>query len=172
MKSEAIYRLYQLTKIDIKLLHERAKKSRLSSQDLYDFFSVTGKFPSDLAEGLIAAIGIRTFIYNWQCGVFIKEKMLEDKLLGGVIQPKNTMEKVTIGRIVEFFPSGVEGDLVLPNGMKSAPAMVVQVFGEHVNLNVFTADPDGNPVKQAWSVRHKSDAAPEGEKCWEWPTRE
>lgn len=85
--------------------------------------------------------------------------------------------KVTIGRIVEFHPNKNENGLKLPNNMESAPAMVVQVFNKYVNLNVFTADPNGNPVKQAWSVCHKSDVPlqneviGEGTSYWDWLPR-
>ncbi len=76
-------------------------------------------------------------------------------------------QKITIGRIVEFFPGTTAGCLSLPNSMTSAPAMAVQVFEQHVNFNVFTADPKEAPVKQAWSVNHKSKAT-EGEAYWDW----
>lgn len=78
-------------------------------------------------------------------------------------------QKITIGRIIEFFPGK---KITLPNNMTSAPAMVVQVFDNSVNLNVFTANPNGDPVIQAWSVSHK-----DSEFCipdnghWDWPSR-
>ncbi len=84
------------------------------------------------------------------------------------------MEDVTIGRIVEFFPNGNEYN-PLPNNMVTAPAMVVQVFGPHVNLNVFTAETSGNPVKPAWSICHRSDVPLDehgqvvpGVSYWDW----
>lgn len=69
-------------------------------------------------------------------------------------------QKITIGRIVEFFPGKSEYDLKLPNGMQSAPAMVVQMFtndpeGEanYSNLLVFVAASD-NTTQNALSVAH------------------
>lgn len=79
-------------------------------------------------------------------------------------------QKVSMGRIVEFFPNTGENDESLPNGMQSAPAIVTQVFDKHVNLNVFVASPDGKPVISEWSVEHKS-TAPEGVKHWDWPKK-
>lgn len=76
----------------------------------------------------------------------------------------------TIGRIVEFFPNKNGSGLQLPNNMESAPAMVVQVFGSLVNLNVFTADTNGQPVQQAWSVEHKSKVVGESF-SWDWLPR-
>ena len=78
------------------------------------------------------------------------------------------MENITIGRIVEFHPNNNENGLKLPNGMKTAPAIVTQVFGEYINLDVFTSDPNGDPVKQAWSICHKSAVTNEGVSYWDW----
>lgn len=78
------------------------------------------------------------------------------------------MENITIGRIVEYHPNNNEVGLKLPNRMATAPAIVTQVFGEYVNLNVFTADPSGEPVKQAWSIAHKSVIKGEGVAYWDW----
>ena len=73
------------------------------------------------------------------------------------------MEKLKIGEFVEYFSNGNGG--VLPEGTEtqpaatSAPAIVVAVDESSVHLNVFTADFTGaSPVKQAWSVLHKSKA--------------
>ena len=67
------------------------------------------------------------------------------------------MQKITIGRIIEFFPNGNEYN-PLPNNMQSAPAIVVQEFnnGAHVNLQLFTAASDGK-TQNAWTVCHKDD---------------
>jgi hypothetical protein len=79
-------------------------------------------------------------------------------------------QKVTIGRIIEFFPSKQKP---LPNGMQSAPAIVVQTFGnpepKHININVFTASGDDSksPVIPEWSIPHKDDAL-EGGAYWDW----
>lgn len=78
-------------------------------------------------------------------------------------------QKPTIGRIVEYFPGNKE----LPNGMKSAPAIVTQVFEPHVNLTVFVADPNGSATFTAWSVSHKDNQQEsEGGAYWDWPQRE
>ncbi|GEM_PF-4640075 len=79
-------------------------------------------------------------------------------------------QTVTIGRIVEFFPNKNGSGLQLPNNMQSAPAIVIQVFGTLVNLNVFTADINGQPVQLAWSVDHKSKTSPDLF-YWDWLPR-
>ncbi len=58
--------------------------------------------------------------------------------------------------MVEYFPGNAE-DKQLPNGMKSAPAIVTQLFsseGNHpnANLTVFVMDHKGTPVRSEWSV--------------------
>lgn len=81
------------------------------------------------------------------------------------------MQKVTIGRIVEFHPNGSE-EHKLPNNMESAPAIVTQVFGDCANLTLFTANPSGEPTKQMWSVQHKDNAGTgPGQSYWEWLPR-
>ncbi len=82
-------------------------------------------------------------------------------------------QKITIGRTVEFFPGKKEvSNVELPNGMESAPAIVVQVFAPHVNLNVFTASTTGQPVLQAWSIPHKnSPHATKDGAYWDWFAR-
>lgn len=80
------------------------------------------------------------------------------------------MENITIGRIVEFHPNGNEAN-ALPNSMTSAPAIVTQVFGDTVNLCLFTANPVGEPTKQMWSVQHKNTLAvplAPGYSYWDW----
>lgn len=80
------------------------------------------------------------------------------------------MQKVTIGRIVEFHPNGSE-EHKLPNNMETAPAIVTQVFGDCANLTLFTANPSGEPTKQMWSVQHKDSVPGEGQSYWEWLPR-
>lgn len=80
------------------------------------------------------------------------------------------MQKVTIGRIVEFHPNGSE-EHKLPNNMESAPAIVTQVFGDLVNLTLFTANPSGELTKQMWSVQHKDNVPGPGQPYWEWLPR-
>jgi hypothetical protein len=88
------------------------------------------------------------------------------------------MQTPTIGRIVIFFPNKNENGLKLPNGMESAPAMLVQIFDKYSNLNVFTAEtkPELSPVKTAWSICHKDDIKKDengellpGVSYWDWP---
>lgn len=81
------------------------------------------------------------------------------------------MKNITIGRIVEFFPNGSK-EMELPNNMKTAPAIVTQVFdGSYmVNMTVFCAEPEAKltGMFRAWSVRQKSDDAPDGVPYWDW----
>ena len=82
--------------------------------------------------------------------------------------------KPTIGRIVEFFPNGNE-EYKLPNGMETAPAMILQVHGDLVNLIVFCADPDPSLTGtfRAWSISHKSVVVEDrGTGCWDWFKKE
>ncbi|MGQ2982133.1 hypothetical protein [Flavobacterium sp.] len=74
------------------------------------------------------------------------------------------MKSTIPGRIVHFHPNGSEGHN-LPNGMEFAPAIVVQVFENNVNLNIYTADASGEPVKVGWSISHKDDAQ-DGQPYW------
>lgn len=81
----------------------------------------------------------------------------------------------TVGRIVLYHPpkAGGHKGIKLPNGMKVAPAIVTQVFGENsaINLSVFVCDPQHTaPVVTAWSIPHESSAM-EGQAYWSWPTR-
>lgn len=69
--------------------------------------------------------------------------------------PENKMS-VKIGQIVTYHPGNVK-EKQLPNGMESAPAIVTQLFFnagdvQRANLTVFTANPDGEPQRQEWSV--------------------
>jgi len=78
--------------------------------------------------------------------------------------------KITIGRIVEFFPNGNK-EYELPNGMETAPAIVTQTFGlDMVNMNVFCADPRPNFTGsfRTWSVPHKSANVADGVPFWDW----
>lgn len=79
--------------------------------------------------------------------------------------------KITIGQIVEFFPNGNE-EMELPNSMKTAPAIITQVFegSEMVNMTVFCADPNPNLTGtfRAWSVYHKSANVADGVHYWDW----
>ncbi len=80
--------------------------------------------------------------------------------------------KPTIGRIVEFSPNGNK-EMELPNGMKTAPAIITQVFegSEMVNMTVFCADPNPNLTGtfRCWSVPKKTDDSPDGVQYWDWP---
>ena len=77
---------------------------------------------------------------------------------------------ITIGRIVEFHPNN-NFQYALPNGMQTAPAIVVQVFEAGVNLNVFMANPNGQSVKNAWTIPHKSQVKGESMPYWDWLPR-
>lgn len=100
--------------------------------------------------------------------VEVEESVNESKEDNSIKIPE---QKISIGRIVEFFPNNNQGGLRLPNGMQSAPAIVVQIFDQHINLNVFTAETNGStPVKQAYSVSHKSKAQ-DGQYYWDWLPR-
>lgn len=76
----------------------------------------------------------------------------------------------SIGRIVEYFP----GNISLPNGMKSAPAIITQCWAPDapVNLTVFLMDPNGKEnVRTAWSVPHVSNELRNPDHpYWDWPT--
>jgi hypothetical protein len=110
-------------------------------------------------DGLHASSGVGGEDPYWE---------FEEQLLGGVIKPNDIMSNLKIGRMVEFFPNKNKDGLKLLNSMESAPAMIVQIFNEHVNLVVFTADNTGeNPVKNAWSIRHKNKVQGEGESYWD-----
>ena len=78
-------------------------------------------------------------------------------------------QKITIGRIVEFFPVTTEYGLKLPNGMVSAPAIAVKIFDNYTNFNAFFTQ-TSPAVKNAFSVAHK-DNAPEGCEYWDWLPR-
>lgn len=77
-------------------------------------------------------------------------------------------QNVTPGRIVEFFPNNNQL-IKLPNSMTSAPAMVTQTFdgSPHVNLCLFTANPNGEATMQAWSIPHKETAV-QDQPYWDW----
>lgn len=76
------------------------------------------------------------------------------------------------GRIVHYFP-GTHPDNKLPNGMTVAPAIIVQVLGEHCNIQLFLAEPNAekarNPLR--WSVQHKSAIGNADMPYWDWPER-
>jgi len=78
--------------------------------------------------------------------------------------------KITIGKIVEFFPNGNK-NFELPNGMKTAPAVITQAWegSSMVNMTVFCADTDPNRTGtfRCWSVPHVSDSK-DGEPFWDW----
>jgi hypothetical protein len=85
----------------------------------------------------------------------------------------------TVGRTVHYFPSGID-EVAQANGATVLPAIVIQVFGTRVNLQVLTMNPDAPNVLR-YSVAHKSDAArdhirqvvgeeaPIVEAHWDWP---
>jgi len=77
---------------------------------------------------------------------------------------------VSIGKIVEFFPGDNE-QYKLPNGMKSAAAIITQHFGIYSNLTVFVADPNvpAQTSFTAWSIAHKDQNFVESTEYWEWP---
>ena len=62
------------------------------------------------------------------------------------------MTENKVGKKVLYFPNS--GDQ-LPNGMLSAPGIIVQEFnnGAMFNLVVFVANPNGMPVMNIWSVK-------------------
>jgi hypothetical protein len=66
-----------------------------------------------------------------------------------------------LGQIVEFIPAKPDN---LPNGMTSAPAMIIQVFPNNIcNVLIFVADDPA--TRFVWAVSYK-DNVKEGVRYW------
>lgn len=64
-----------------------------------------------------------------------------------------------VGDIVSYFPNKASNK-GLPNSMEYAPAIITQIFGDPfdvncANITLFTANPNGEPCRQEWSVLYK-----------------
>lgn len=82
----------------------------------------------------------------------------------------SNINPITVGRIVHFFPNGSDREdarLAAQNNAELVPGIVTQVLvGLTVNMQVFTNG--SQPVIQAFSIDHKSEAVP-GAPYWDYP---
>lgn len=77
------------------------------------------------------------------------------------------MQTPTCGRIVHYFPNGNDAEASF-NNADVIPAIVIQVFGERLNLYLFCMNPNLETPTLRWSTPHKS-IAQAGYPYWDWP---